>query len=162
MKVNIGKYPSSRSTKPRKIDVHIDKWDTWSADHTLALIIYPLLVQLKEQKHGAPLVDDEDVPAGLNLRSTEAPAKANEYDVDENHFKRWDWVLDQMIWSMKEIAEDKPTEEQFFDHSEVDPTADFNTQIQQTKLDRQGLEQYNQRLQNGCVLMGKYFMSLWT
>ena len=33
----------------RKIDyVKVDRWDTWSMDHTLALIIVPLLKKLKE------------------------------------------------------------------------------------------------------------------
>jgi len=81
-----------------KIDyVKIDKWDTWSMDYTLSHIIVPMLKQLKETKHGSPNVDDEDVPE--NLRSTAAPAKENDWDIDDNHFKRWDWFLDEMIWA---------------------------------------------------------------
>ena len=45
--------------------VRIDKWDTWSMDHTLAHIVLPMLVQLKESKHGAPYVYPEDVPTEL-------------------------------------------------------------------------------------------------
>jgi hypothetical protein len=52
--------------------IKIDKWDTWSMDHTLSPIILPMLKQLKEVKHGAPNVEDEDVPE--HLRSTSAPA----------------------------------------------------------------------------------------
>ena len=38
-----------------KIDiVKIDRWDTWSMDHTLADIILPMLRQLKKSAHGAP------------------------------------------------------------------------------------------------------------
>ena len=48
--------------RKQKINVRIDKHDTWSMDHTLAHIILPMLKQLKETKHGAPNVDDEDVP----------------------------------------------------------------------------------------------------
>ena len=44
----------------RKIDyVKIDRWDTWSMDHTLSYIILPMLKQLKDSKHGGPRVDDE-------------------------------------------------------------------------------------------------------
>ena len=52
MKVNIGKFynPSNR----RKINVQIDRYDTWSLDHTLALIILPALIQLKETKQSVP------------------------------------------------------------------------------------------------------------
>jgi hypothetical protein len=42
--------------------VKIDRWDTWSMDHTLAHIVLPMLRQLQATKHGSPLVDDEDVP----------------------------------------------------------------------------------------------------
>ena len=55
--------------RTQKVKVRIDEWDTWSMDSTLALIILPMLKQLQETKHGAPLVDDADVPK--RLRSTE-------------------------------------------------------------------------------------------
>ena len=66
--------------------VKIDRWDTWSMDYSLSFIVVPMLKQLKETKHGAPFVDDEDVPE--ELKSTSAPPKENDYDTDENHFKR--------------------------------------------------------------------------
>lgn len=90
--------------KERKIKIRIDPWDTWSMDHTLSLIILPMLKQLKETKHGGPFVDDEDVPE--HLRSTAAPPKKDEYDVDDNHFKRWDYVLDEMIFSFTSEVDD--------------------------------------------------------
>ena len=103
MKVTLGRYPKKFNAE-RKIKVQIDKWDTWSMDHTLAYIIHPLLVQLQATKHGAPLVDDEDVPE--ELRSTSAPPRENDYDTDANHFKRWDWVLDEMIWAFAQKLDD--------------------------------------------------------
>ncbi len=42
-------------------------------DYTLSHIVVPMLKQLKETKHGAPFVDDEDVPE--ELKSTSAPPK---------------------------------------------------------------------------------------
>lgn len=53
MKVNIGPFPKGHLTA-RRIDIQIDKYDTWNMYHTLALIIYPMLIQLKETKHGVP------------------------------------------------------------------------------------------------------------
>ena len=35
-------------------NVQIDRFDTWSTDHTLATIIYPALIQLKQTKQGIP------------------------------------------------------------------------------------------------------------
>jgi hypothetical protein len=39
--------------KQRKIVVKLDPWDSWNANDTLAIIILPVLKQLKETKHGA-------------------------------------------------------------------------------------------------------------
>jgi len=71
-------------------------------DRTLALIVHPMLKQLNKSKHGAPFTDDEDVPE--NLRSTNAKPKKNEWDTDSNHFKRWDWIMKEMIWVFGELA----------------------------------------------------------
>lgn len=158
MKVNIGRYP--KGDKERKISVQIDKWDTWSADHTLALIIAPLLQKMKEDKQGAPHVDDVDVPE--HLRSTAAPSKENDWDTDQNWHLRWDYVLDEMLWAMQQIASDKNAEDQFYDSSEVDESKNVMQQINKMKVDWEGLNAYNERMQKGCELFGKYFQCLWS
>lgn len=156
MNVTIGPYPEDDN--PRQIDIRIDPFDTWSMDHTLAIIILPMLKQLHVTKHGAPFVEDEDVPE--HLRSTAAPAKENDYDIDDNHFKRWDYVLDEMIWAMEQIV-DCDGDDQFYYHSEVDEEADIMAQIDKIKYDYEGLEAHNKRKQQGCVLFGKYLTGLW-
>lgn len=123
-----------------KVDyVKIDYWDTWNMDSTLSKIILPMLKQMKKSKHGAPLTDDEDVPE--ELRSTSAPPKENEWDVDENHFKRWDWIVDEMIWSFEEINNDSFWE--------------------RLGLERDELQKYEDRIDNGLRLFGKYYRGLW-
>jgi len=92
------------SKKKRKVKVRIDYYDTWSMDHTLSHVILPMLKQLKETKHGSPFVDDEDVPE--ELRSTSAPPKENEWDTDDFHHDRWDWVLGEMIWAFEQQIDD--------------------------------------------------------
>jgi len=156
MKVFIGPYPDAGT--PRQEDVFLDKWDSWNADHTIALIAAPLLQQLKLTKQGSGMVDDEDVPE--ELRSTSAPPKENEWDIDANLHKRWDWVLDEMIWAMKEHAEGTG-DDKFFDHSEVNEEVDLSEQVSQIKCDREGLDAYNARKQRGFELFGKYFQNLW-
>jgi hypothetical protein len=140
------------------VKIVIDPYDTWSMDHTLALIIVPMLKQLKATTHGAPLVDDEYVPE--HLRSTAAPPTENEWDVDDNHFKRWDYVLDEMIWAMEQIVA-HDNEGLFFDHSEVDEEADLMKQIAQIKCDHEGLQKHHERIANGTKLFGIFFQSLW-
>ena len=139
--------------------VKIDRWDTWSMDYTLSFIVVPMLKQLKETKHGAPFVDDEDVPE--ELKSTSAPPKENEYDTDENHFKRWDWALNEMIWAFEQNI-DTNSEEKFFDDEEWDPTEkDFNTSLHKIKIDQVGLKAHQDRKANGFRLFGKYYQGLW-
>lgn len=138
--------------------VKIDHWDTWSMDHTLAYMIVPMLKQLKQDKHGAPMVDDEDVPE--HLRSTSAPPKENEYDIDDFHFQRWDWVMDEMIWAFEQKLIDDD-DGKFFDWSEVDRSQSINEQAKLVKIDREGLDAHHARKTNGYRLFGKYYEGLW-
>jgi hypothetical protein len=142
--------------------VKIDRWDTWSMDHTLAHIILPMLKQLDKEKHGAPYTDDEDVPE--YLRSHMAQPKENEWDTDSLHFMRWDWILAEMIWAFEqEIRDDDEAE--FFDHSECGdekfPWDKDGQYISKVKVDREGLEAHQKRKANGFRLFGKYYQNLW-
>ena len=139
--------------------VKIDQWDTWSMDYSLSFIVVPMLKQLKVTKHGAPFVDDEDVPE--ELKSTSAPPKENDYDTDENHFKRWDWALNEMIWAFEQNLDDK-SEEKFFDHTEWDEgEKDFGKNLHKIKIDQPGLKAHQDRKANGFRLFGKYYQGLW-
>ena len=150
------------SKRQRTVKIHIDNYDVWGMDHTLSLIVVPMLKKLKEVKHGAPLVDDEDVPP--KLRSTTKAAqrvKKNPWDTDGNHFKRWDWVMDEMIWAHEQLIDDD-NDSKFYDHSAAhDPFDDINIQISKIKVDRKGLEAHHKRINNGLRLFGKYYRALW-
>jgi hypothetical protein len=121
-----------------------------------------MLKQLHETKHGAPNVDDDDVP--LSLKSTSAPEKANEWDTDDNHFRRWDYVLDEMIWAFEQKVRDDD-ESQFFDHSECGDVKDFlknpDEELGKSRVDWTGLKRHNERKANGFRLFGKYYQNLW-
>lgn len=156
--------------KKRKIKVHIDRWDTWSMDSTLSHIILPMLKQLKSTIHGAPYVDDEDVPE--HLRSTSAPPlteeQKNVHDVDDNHFKRWEYVLDEMIFAFQSKVDDN-WEEQFttgeYDYRSKKTENDLYEMIEGPKhtavTDWDGRKAYAARIQNGFRLFGKYYQGLW-
>ena len=162
--------------KSREVYIKIHKYDTWSMDHTLALIIYPMLKQLKEQKQGAPIVDDEDVP--VELRSTTAPKPENQWDTDGNWFKRWDWILDEMIWTFEQLSNDD-NEERFYsgtsdlqmvETGETYPNPETGKEEPVFKMeegpnhtmtiDKEGLAAHNERIQRGLLLFGKYFRNL--
>ena len=152
--------------------VKIDRWDTWSMDSTLADIILPMLKQLQKDKHGSPFVDDEDVPD--ELKSTSAPPKENEYDTDANHFKRWDYVLDEMIFAF-ECKVDDSWSDKFssgeFDKKTVACQWDENGKAKMYewldgpnhtyKLDIEGMQEVQKRITNGFRLFGKYYENLW-
>ena len=152
-----------------KIDyVKIDKWDTWSMDDTLSPIILPMLKQLKATKHGSPYVDDADAPAKLRSKPLPVPPSnlSESHDVhkiseDTKLHRRWDWVLDEMIWTFEQLTSDDH-EAQFFDHTEANnPKDDLDKQVRKIKIDRKGLEKHNKRINNGLILFGKYFRALW-
>lgn len=72
MKIDIPSY-EEREQAGTQIVIH--SWDTWNMDNTLALIIHPMLVQLKKTTHGYP----------SNLTE-----------------ERWNKLLDEMIWAFEQ------------------------------------------------------------
>lgn len=124
-------------------EIIIHSWDTWSMDYTLAKIVLPMLKQLKATKHGSPNVDNEDVP--INLRATEEDVlKYKELgETDPDFFKRWDWVLDEMIYAF----DCKVNKEEVYVRFDI--------------KDRKGMEKEQERISNGFRLFGKYYESLW-
>ena len=148
--------------RQQKIKVHIDPWDTWSMDHTLAHIVLPMLKQLKETKHGAPYVDPKDVPKDLRPKSD---LKDMDYQTDETHFERWDWVLDEMIWSFEQKTRDDWEGDYYkYDHIEPNRESEDWLELCGMKLvweDPEGRKAHQKRMSNGFRLFGKYFESLW-
>ena len=136
MYVRIGRFPDEDSDKERDIDIVIHPYDTWNMDHTLALLIVPMLKQLKATKHGAPNVDCIDVPMKLQPTQLEVVRYREEGETDKNFFKRWDYVIDEMIWAFEQIINDN-------------------------NVDLEGLDYHNKRIENGTRLFGKYYRSLW-
>lgn len=150
-----------QSKKKRAEFVHIDNYDVWGMDHTLALIIHPMLQKLKTQKHGYGFIDNKDVPK--ELRSTAPGARTglkNSYDWDNYAEARYSWMMDELIWTFEQLANDD-NESKFYDHSESSKESDFNKSIHKLKVDRAGLEAHQKRIENGLRLFGKYFRTLW-
>ena len=155
------------SKKKRTIKIHIDKWDTWGMDHTLALIVLPMLKQLKATTHGAPYVDLKDVPKELHGKKLTKKQKDNG-EVDESHFARWDWVLDEMIFAFDSKVNDEWEEQ--FETGENDiqwkKLENGNSEMirgpNDTKVyDWEGRKKYEERISNGFRLFGKYYQNLW-
>jgi hypothetical protein len=124
----IDKFPEQR------INVRIHHYDVWSMDDTLAQIILPMLKLLKENKHGSPYVDNDDVPAELHYKPD--PDNPHKEEHDDLIHKRWAWILDEMLWAFERKAEN--------DYSYDD---DYKAR--------------QKRMSNGFRLFGKYYEALW-
>jgi hypothetical protein len=126
--------------KQRKVEVRIDPYDTWSMDHTLALIVHPMLVQLKQMNHGYFSSDAEDAPS---------IGKGDETDYGGNDtlaLDRYNWIMDEMIWTFAQLI-DTDSEFQFYDEK-------IGWNLEESKA-------YQDRIKNGLRLFGKYYRALW-
>lgn len=132
----------------RKVQIKLDPWDTWSTDSTLAIITLPLLIQLKETKQGASYVSNKDVPK--NLRSD----KDDIWGDDSYWFERWDYILDEMIWTFQQLQDDVDWEGQYYYESLTYDRYDFH-------INKKGLEIHSNKIDNGLRLFGKYYRNLW-
>jgi hypothetical protein len=156
-----------KDRQKRKMNIRVDYYDVWGADHTLAKIIHPVLVKLQEVKHGSPHVDDEDVPE--HLRSTAAPPKENEWETDDNLHLRWEWVLAEMIWAFEALGNDE-FEDQFYsgesdwDFVKIEGSTYYTMEHgpkHTFKVDEEGMKAAYARIANGTRLFGKYYRGLW-
>lgn len=145
------------SWRGQKVRVKIHKYDTWSADHTLALVILPVLKELRKVDAGIPLIDPIDVPAHLKPTKKQLDRYYETGETDDKDLDRWHWVLDEMIFAFEHIVDDS-WEDEFY--PDVDEPLLINTL--DTGIDLDGIEQVEKRIQNGLELFGKYYRALWT
>ena len=157
MKIDIGPYTDDG--EGQKIEVRIDKYDTWSMDHTLSHIILPMLRQLKETKHGAPNVDLEDVPLELRPTKAEQMNYNRNGHTDDKFFNRWDWVMDEMIWAFEQKCRDDWESEYYkFEEGAGDG---FPGGYKLVWENPEGRKKHQERMSNGFRLFGKYYENLW-
>jgi hypothetical protein len=133
------------SKRKRKIKVRIDYYDTWSADHTLAHIIHPLMVQLKNTSHSYGLVSPEDAPEELRGIGAEL-----DFGYDDKAKVRWDWMLDEIIWAFEQSIQEKDG----YDLILMDKSLTDEQKLEKSKA-------YHERLRRAFTLFGKYYQSFW-
>lgn len=175
MKVNIRKYNSGPTE--RKIDVKIDPWDTYSMDHTAALIILPMLLQLLKTKHGVPSAFVTRTGGDTDGNYCFDFIKEDENEVFDKLCEKWEEVLEKIVWSFQQIvAEDydskyhhgkmkigwKPVQlpnpvtglvEEMYEMVDENPEEHW--------YDHVGHRLHEDRIQEGLELFGKYYRSLW-
>ena len=171
------------SKRTRKVKIKIDRWDTWNMNSTLAMIILPMLKQLKETKQGSPLVDIEDVPEHLRFNGTSQNEDMQlhldfgtevtekfEKDAWEAMHTRWNWVLDEMIWTFEQLQPDYDWELQYtsgvidYDWVKIEGSG-YSEMVKGPchtyKVDDEGVRKHSDRIHNGLRLFGTYYRGLW-
>ena len=128
MKINI--------LEPRKDNsadtIHIDNFDCWSLDYTLARIIHPALIRLKETKHGYPELWEDGMVTHHNW-DRQLHFDFIDEDIESTYLiNKWNGILDKMIYSFSKIMEDA-----YFDNEEWET------------------------IQEGLDLFAKHYTSLW-
>ena len=163
--------------------VKIDRYDTWSMDHTLAPIILPMLKQLRDTAHGSANVDLEDVPEELRTTTHhdyDAQSCFEFYHDDEQKdgigdvHARWKWVLNEMIFAFEHLIDDTWQDE--FKTGEYDMKSvpcDWDENGKPTlytfekgpnhthECDWEAIFAIEKRMQKGFELFGKYYRNLW-
>lgn len=155
------------SMRHRDIKVQIDKYDTWSVDHTLALIIVPMLKQLKETTHGYPAaLCTEDQHHGDQQYFE---GDGFEFPEDDG-MKRWEETLDKMIWAFEQVLDDDwkdqyRTGEADFMFVECEDQPGYSTMEYGPNhtlvTDYDGIRAHEARMQEGFDLFAKYYRNLW-
>ena len=177
MKVNLGKYPSNN--EDRKVDVAIEPHDTYSFDHTLALIILPGLLQLRATQHGIP-TEFADVGGDPNDSQSSFDFYIETHNASfDKGVEKWHEILDKMIWSFQQIVADDYDEKYHHGTPKFDWEPDNDTYTdpvtgKSEKLfrmvdknpdehwyDMEGAREHERRIQEGLELFGKYFKNLW-
>lgn len=177
MKVNIGKYPKHAE---RRVSVTIEKHDTYSLDRTLALIILPALLQLRESQHGIPsefaTIGGEDYSDQLSF---DFYSESNKELFDTVAVKRWEEILDKIIWSFQQLVIDDHGEK--YHHGKGEYTWEktdepylnpATNKLEDTYImkdlnpnghwyDIVGHQLHEERIQEGLELFGKYYKHLW-
>ena len=177
MKLKFGKFPKFGS---QKIDIQIDSWDTWNLDSTLAKIIYPLLIQLKNTMHGVPGAFIENIGGEDYIDQLSFDFYKETHDESfQQRTKEWNECLDKMIWSFQQIAESDYDSKYHHGQAKYDwvksDTMIANPITGKTEptyqmvdknpdehwLDIVGLQLHEDRIQEGIDLFAKHFRSLW-
>ena len=155
----------------RRINIRIDNYDTWAMDHTLAMIILPMLKQLKATKHGSPgdMPEFSQVSYHSSQYCFDFYAEGDDAAWDAGH-KRYEEILDKIIWSFEQILDDHWGDQYWSEKPEFDfddYPEDEGKEVtpvrwkKEGKCDYEGLTKHQQRINEGLELFGKYYQSLW-
>jgi hypothetical protein len=152
--------------RPRKIEVQIDNYDTWGMDSTLAMIIVPMLKQLRDTTHGYPADFCHESPDYGDQRIFTGEG----FDFPDDGFEQWVETLNKMIWAFEQVL-DEDWEDQYrtgecdFRFEEIDNMPGYSRMVDGPNhtlvTDYDGIQKHRERMQEGFDLFAKYYSGLW-
>jgi hypothetical protein len=169
----------------RKEKVVIHHYDAWSADHTLAKIIAPLLRMVKQDKQGIPgeFLGEEYNQLVSSKEFWDEKGSGPLHDRADILFKegikKWDETLDHMIWAFEEY-DNEDWDEPYWtgEYGKFESVSTGETmwnpltkkdeetfQLKSTgdrTCDWEGRQKHWDRMQEGINLFAKHYSSLWT
>lgn len=175
MKVNFRNF--NKGPKERKVEVKVERWDTYSLDHTAALIILPLLLQLKQSKQGVPSEFVSRVGGDMDNNLCFDFIQEDENDVFDKLCEQWEETIDKMIWSFQQIVDDSYDDKYHHGQMKIGwkpvevphPTTGVVEKMYEMVDENPGEHWYDhvghmlheERIQEGLELFGKYYRNLW-
>jgi len=169
----IAKYVSEKLAQTLYFDaiekIVIDGHDAWSADYTLSKIAVPLLKELRRQKCGTPgmFIYGEFIEKHY-------PGIENEFDLPEEKQKvffekahdEWKIVLDKIIWAHEQVADgEMTTYKDFYIDGKFEDSSlyeAFGLGKKAPVVNWDARLAYEERIQEGLELFGKYYRGLWS
>lgn len=152
--------------RKRVVKIKLDSWDSYDATATIAMIVVPILKDLKEKKRGTPVsMYPEDHVCWKLETESEEEYQAREKAAGDAAEKLWDEILDKMIFAFESYI-NTDWEDKFWI---VHPELDWNEQEAEKPLkwkvegqfDREGYDAYKEKIQEGLQLFAKHYGSLW-
>lgn len=127
---------NKRIRKKRGIYTKFKDKETWYLDVVIAQFILPRLKRFKKLNNGIPtslFFDGEDY-------------HINDETYTEQASKKWDTILDEMIWTFEQLAYDSSP-----DKKDSESWDEYKVRCQQ----------WTNNVEHGLQLFAKYFRDLW-
>lgn len=133
------KAMNKRIKKKKGIYTRFKDRETWDLGYTVAAFTLPRLRRFKKLNNGIP---------GCLLIESDGTTHFNDEEYQKQKEIEWDTILDHMIWSFEQIitSDEEPSIYNYKDN--------WNEYCEQMKI-------YNEQIQDGLNLFGKYFRNLW-
>jgi len=155
MQIRMENFPRNRKGR-QKVEVYIDPWDTLDVSVTLANIILPTLVQLKEQEVCPMIMYEVDCPRDEQGNPTD------EADYEANI--KWNLILDKMIWAFEQVLNPDVRGVRITGKDERHPEDEKKFNTLSWEIHSVGNVQTrllnHPEIQEGFELFGKYYWSL--